>query len=650
MTHVSAAFTQNGFRARNDDGTQTTATWIAATNTDWSQDVDTTFRLRFEILETAGGSANLGGVVEYQVNGGGYATVTASTPVKLTSSGTVTDATATTQQISSGTFVAGEFDSNGVVGNISFNGNDRTEMEYCLTLDSAQISDADVVDIRVAGLNTYTVANATVTALKANTGVFSKTLDDATLSADASAIAGASAAITWEDFTVSADTVPSIANANGAITTDDATISSDASTTVSADANIALDDASTTSTASLSAQADLSITWDNFTVTASIPEVLELDYYGSTDPYGVLLPFASYFIESGDAVFLGNITLADASLSADASLLAQAALSIAVDDFTLSSDASLLALADSAVTLDDATVSADASLLAAADAAITLDGATMSADASAPVTADTSLVWDDFTVTSTGESFIAADVSVVLGDAVISSDASLAANADVAITLDDASLSSDAGLLGEADSSLVLDGITLTSDAGLLAQADAAFTWGDAVVDSTLGIGGVAADAVITLADAVISSDITTTLTANGSITLEDASISSGSSVPADGDVSITTDDFAVSSSVGLLVTSTVSFTVDDFGVHSELELNYVGAWFGLGVADNEWECIDDQNGTVWYLNTQSVEIPTYGMAESYGDTAFSTLSELEIELNISVPTPLSPVTEWEDV
>jgi hypothetical protein len=38
-----------GYRARNDDGSETAATWMAPLNTDWTQDVDTTFRLRFQV-------------------------------------------------------------------------------------------------------------------------------------------------------------------------------------------------------------------------------------------------------------------------------------------------------------------------------------------------------------------------------------------------------------------------------------------------------------------------------------------------------------------------------------------------------------------------------------------------------------------------
>ena len=165
MTHVSATFTQNGFRARNDNGSETTATWIAALNTNWSQNVGVTFRFRVEALETAGGSTGQSLPLEYQLNGGGYALVGAATPIQFATSGTVADATATTQQIGSGTFLAGEFDSDGAVASVSFAGNDRSEMEFCLTIDSAQVANNDTIDLRINGLDAY-AQTATITVIE----------------------------------------------------------------------------------------------------------------------------------------------------------------------------------------------------------------------------------------------------------------------------------------------------------------------------------------------------------------------------------------------------------------------------------------------------------------------------------------------------
>ncbi|MGH9878833.1 MAG: hypothetical protein ACRD5H_14470, partial [Nitrososphaerales archaeon] len=46
---------QAGFRGRNDDGSETTATWKAAENTNWSQAVDENLRVRLILDETTGG-------------------------------------------------------------------------------------------------------------------------------------------------------------------------------------------------------------------------------------------------------------------------------------------------------------------------------------------------------------------------------------------------------------------------------------------------------------------------------------------------------------------------------------------------------------------------------------------------------------------
>ena len=76
MTHVTANVVQQSFRGRNDDGSETAATWIAATNTNWTQAADETFRVRFVVQETAGGAASGSYVVQRNINGGGWVTVT----------------------------------------------------------------------------------------------------------------------------------------------------------------------------------------------------------------------------------------------------------------------------------------------------------------------------------------------------------------------------------------------------------------------------------------------------------------------------------------------------------------------------------------------------------------------------------------------
>ena len=176
------------FRGRNNDGSETTATWKAALNTNWSQDVDTIFRIRFTVAETQGRNANLVLTLYSSYEGAAYAAVTTtSSYVKLLSSAQVDDATATTQQISSGTFVAGEVDDNASVASRLLN-NSRTEMEYVVQIVGADVANDDTIAFRVyasgAALNTYT-QTPTVTAVKAAspiTGTLSQTLGALTLS------------------------------------------------------------------------------------------------------------------------------------------------------------------------------------------------------------------------------------------------------------------------------------------------------------------------------------------------------------------------------------------------------------------------------------------------------------------------------------
>lgn len=169
MTHVTANFVQQQFRGRNDDGSQTAATWKAATNTNWTQSVGVPFRIRFSIQETAGASATKTLVVQHNRNSTGWVTTTTSSAnVTLVASASVSDGTATTQQISSGSFVVGSFDSNGSVSSVTLI-SQFTEMEYCLQLSGSTIVNGDTLQFRVVdngtALNGYT-ATPTVTADK----------------------------------------------------------------------------------------------------------------------------------------------------------------------------------------------------------------------------------------------------------------------------------------------------------------------------------------------------------------------------------------------------------------------------------------------------------------------------------------------------
>jgi len=163
--HFTATFDQDSFRGRNDDGSETAATWIAAANTNWTQDADTTFRLRFLVQETAGGALNNKGCQwQYRLNAGTWTNITTtSTVCKAVDSPNLVDATDTTQQLGAGTFIAtnaGITEDGLNAGVADFAGNDETEFEAPLQIISGDVTDADTLEIRLVDEDGTTVLDA----------------------------------------------------------------------------------------------------------------------------------------------------------------------------------------------------------------------------------------------------------------------------------------------------------------------------------------------------------------------------------------------------------------------------------------------------------------------------------------------------------
>lgn len=154
MTHVAAVTRQDAFRARENSGNEATPTWIALANTNWSQDVDTSFRVRFVIQEVANATnpESINSLLQFSLNGGAYTTIDGTTAVKYAAFIGATDGNPTTQQLGSGTFVAGEIDDNGVTASVNLQ-NSETEMEFCITIDSTLVANGDIVTLEVFNNN-----------------------------------------------------------------------------------------------------------------------------------------------------------------------------------------------------------------------------------------------------------------------------------------------------------------------------------------------------------------------------------------------------------------------------------------------------------------------------------------------------------------
>lgn len=164
---ATTAFDQDSFRGRDDDVALNSGTFNGGggLNGNWTQLVDTNFRIRFLIQADAVASADQQFELWYSINSGAYAVVTASTPIQPVATGQYANGDTTTQVIGSGTYLTGEsaggVDNATDTGNMDYAGSDEGEAEWALTIDGAQVNNNDTIDIRVrkaggAVLATYT--------------------------------------------------------------------------------------------------------------------------------------------------------------------------------------------------------------------------------------------------------------------------------------------------------------------------------------------------------------------------------------------------------------------------------------------------------------------------------------------------------------
>jgi len=169
-------FVQVTFRIRNDDGSESAATWKEAQGDDGSINVDTKFRVRFLIDETAAKTWAVNNWnLYYNHNSGGYVAVGAATPIQFATSTYFTNGDDTLQRLTGGAdqFLSdnnGMIDSTGGATNSSAVKGDWFDLEFCLLIDSAQVANNDTILLRVylgtAALNGYT-DEPTITVIEA---------------------------------------------------------------------------------------------------------------------------------------------------------------------------------------------------------------------------------------------------------------------------------------------------------------------------------------------------------------------------------------------------------------------------------------------------------------------------------------------------
>lgn len=158
----TASFTQNAFRGRNDDGNETTATWKAVQNTNWTQLVDTNFRVRFQAQEGAAcAKNNVVWRLQYNKNAAGWVVVSAaSSVVRSSASPNLADAANLTDQLTGGTGTfqgATGFDEvNGDAGGASMDlaASGHAEAEYCVQIRASDVADADSIQLRITDSGT----------------------------------------------------------------------------------------------------------------------------------------------------------------------------------------------------------------------------------------------------------------------------------------------------------------------------------------------------------------------------------------------------------------------------------------------------------------------------------------------------------------
>lgn len=160
FTVVTFTPTIDKFRFYDDDADEDSSTPLANEDTNVSIDVDggnVAFQLRYRIQESGGaaGAATDDYDLQRSLNGGAYATITGATTAIITSTSGLTNDGATTDRATNGitngtgSFVAGEQSTDGVIDNWQLTASNYSELVYGGTLVAADVSNGNTIDFRV---------------------------------------------------------------------------------------------------------------------------------------------------------------------------------------------------------------------------------------------------------------------------------------------------------------------------------------------------------------------------------------------------------------------------------------------------------------------------------------------------------------------
>jgi hypothetical protein len=145
---------QQDFRWRNDNGSETAATWKADTNNNptlSASDYDTTMRIRFNLENTGGKDETDGYHFQYSINDGTWTRISQSSFfVSSRLSSYFADGDSTTQQIGGGTHDEGYMDEGGVISSFTLTQAQESENEWCFQINSGDFSGGEKLELRMA--------------------------------------------------------------------------------------------------------------------------------------------------------------------------------------------------------------------------------------------------------------------------------------------------------------------------------------------------------------------------------------------------------------------------------------------------------------------------------------------------------------------